>query len=76
MGPRVSWIALVFLVLMAPFPGAAHAQSQPDGQLTIAFDASIAPAFLDPAETQGLGISAHGDAPRIFSTACRKRKCR
>ena len=30
------------------------AQSQPDGQLTIAFDASIAPSFLDPAETPGI----------------------
>ena len=33
----------------------ARAQGPPDGQLTIAFDASIAPAFLDPAETAGLG---------------------
>jgi peptide/nickel transport system substrate-binding protein len=31
------------------------AQGQPDGQLTIAFDASIAPTFLDPAETPGIG---------------------
>jgi peptide/nickel transport system substrate-binding protein len=33
----------------------ATAQGQPDGQLTIAFDASIASSFLDPAETPGLG---------------------
>ncbi len=33
----------------------AAAQSQPDGQLTVAFDASIASSFLDPAETSGLG---------------------
>ena len=33
----------------------AGAQAQPDGQLTIAFDASIAPTFLDPAETPGIG---------------------
>ena len=31
------------------------AQGQPDGLLTIAFDASIAPTFLDPAETPGIG---------------------
>jgi len=30
-------------------------QGQPDGLLTIAFDASIAPTFLDPAETPGIG---------------------
>jgi len=35
--------------------GAAAAQSQPEGQLTVAFDASIAPTFLDPAETPGIG---------------------
>jgi peptide/nickel transport system substrate-binding protein len=33
----------------------AAAQGQPEGQLTIAFDASIAPTFLDPAETPGIG---------------------
>src|SRR5215510_12549368 len=32
----------------------AGAEVQPDGQLTVAFDASIAPSFLDPAETTGL----------------------
>ena len=32
----------------------ANAQAQPDGQLTVAFDASIAPSFLDPAQTSGL----------------------
>ena len=31
------------------------AAGQPDGQLTVAFDASIAPTFLDPAETPGIG---------------------
>jgi ABC-type transport system substrate-binding protein len=30
------------------------AQGPPDGQLTIAFDASIAPSFLDPAEMPGI----------------------
>src|SRR5437879_10587690 len=32
----------------------AVAQGRPEGQLTIAFDASIAPTFLDPAETSGI----------------------
>jgi peptide/nickel transport system substrate-binding protein len=33
----------------------ALAQSTPEGQLIIAFDSSIVPAFLDPAETPGGG---------------------
>ena len=41
-----------FLLVLA---GVAVAQGQPDGQLTVAFDASIASTFLDPAETSGLG---------------------
>ncbi len=41
------------LVLLAASPE-VRAQGQPDGQLTVAFDASIAPAFLDPAQTSGL----------------------
>ena len=32
----------------------AAAQSQPEGQLIIAFDTTIAPAYLDPAETSGI----------------------
>src|SRR5262245_43900335 len=55
MSGRSGWTALVSLVLLALAPGAALAQGPPDGQLTIAFDASIAPTFLDPAETAGLG---------------------
>jgi peptide/nickel transport system substrate-binding protein len=35
--------------------GTVSGQSQLDGQLTIAFDASIATSFLDPAETPGIG---------------------
>jgi peptide/nickel transport system substrate-binding protein len=43
-------------VLALGLPSAdVAAQGQPDGQLTIAFDASIAPTFLDPAETPGIG---------------------
>src|SRR5438046_4503461 len=35
--------------------GKVSAQGQPEGQLTIAFDGSIASSFLDPAETPGIG---------------------
>jgi peptide/nickel transport system substrate-binding protein len=55
MGSRIARIALVSLVLVALSFGTGHAQGQPDGQITIAFDASIASAFLDPADTAGLG---------------------
>jgi peptide/nickel transport system substrate-binding protein len=41
--------------ILAAWSGAAAAQGQPEGQLTVAFDASIAPTFLDPAETPGIG---------------------
>src|SRR5262245_52052740 len=49
-----SFIALVCFSLVAMLATPAGAQAQPDGQLTVAFDASIAPSFLDPAETSGL----------------------
>ena len=32
-----------------------RAQAQPPDQLTVAFDVSIAPSFLEPAETPGIG---------------------
>src|SRR5947207_1154688 len=43
----------IVLVLVLAIAGPVAAQT-PDGQLTIAFDASIAPTFLDPAETSGV----------------------
>src|SRR5213594_1024047 len=46
-------LAVFLLLAMLPASDVA-AQSSPDGQLTIAFDASIAPTFLDPAETSGI----------------------
>jgi peptide/nickel transport system substrate-binding protein len=46
-------LAAVWL-LAAPGPE-ARAQAPPEGQLAIAFDVSIAPSFLDPAETPGIG---------------------
>jgi peptide/nickel transport system substrate-binding protein len=45
-------LMLFFVLTMPGTEGGA--QSQPDDQLTIAFDASIAPTFLDPAETPGI----------------------
>ena len=47
--------ALVVLSYLAAASGQVAAQSQPDDQLTIAFDVSITPSFLDPAETPGIG---------------------
>jgi peptide/nickel transport system substrate-binding protein len=55
MGRRIAWTALVSLVLIALSSREVYAQGQPDGQITIAFDASIAASFLDPADTAGLG---------------------
>jgi peptide/nickel transport system substrate-binding protein len=48
-------IALGLCLLAATFAAEAGAQSQPDGQLTVAFDVSLAPSFMEPAETPGIG---------------------
>src|SRR5215831_1524911 len=55
MNKRIRVGALASIILIALSAREARAQGGPDGQLTIAFDASIAPTFLDPAETPGLG---------------------
>src|SRR6266849_4536854 len=55
MGRLSRRVLLVSIVVVATWCGAVGAQAQPDGQLTVAFDASIAPTFLDPAETPGIG---------------------
>ena len=47
--------ALLSFALTVMWAGTTQAQGAPDGQITVAFDASIAPAFMDPAETAGLG---------------------
>jgi peptide/nickel transport system substrate-binding protein len=47
-------LTLVLALVFAATPGELGAQAQPDGQLTIAFDASIAPSFLDPAQASGV----------------------
>jgi len=54
-GKALTLLVLVVAVAgMALGAGAVGAQTQPDGQLTIAFDASIANTFLDPAQTSGI----------------------
>ena len=52
---RVTRTILLGLLIVAASNGPVAAQGQPEGQLTVAFDASIAPTFLDPAETPGIG---------------------
>ena len=49
---RLVWLIVGIGVML----GGVHAtaQSQPEGQLIIAFDTTIAPAYLDPAETSGI----------------------
>src|ERR1700716_1310674 len=46
----------VFALALGLGRGEVTAQAQPDGQLTVAFDVSIALTFLDPAETPGIGV--------------------
>src|SRR5712692_8719998 len=50
----VTMLIVLVAVLVIRLAGPAAAQAPPDSQLTIAFDASIAPTFLDPAETSGV----------------------
>ena len=57
---RHAWVWLVVGALVALVGVAATAQNQPEGQLTIAFDTSIAPTYLDLAETTGIA------APFVF----------
>jgi peptide/nickel transport system substrate-binding protein len=47
---------LVATLAVGLWSGDVAAQAQPDGQLTVAFDVSIALTFLDPAETPGIGV--------------------
>ena len=52
---RLTLSIALFWIVLGMSSGQAGAQAQPDGQLTIAFDVSIAPTFLEPAETSGIG---------------------
>src|SRR5437660_10444145 len=54
MGRIVASIVFASFIALGLSRGQAAADP-PEGQLTIAFDASIAPTFLDPAETPGIG---------------------
>src|SRR5438552_18899379 len=49
-------IGLAFALALGLGSREVAAQAQPDGQLTVAFDVSIALTFLDPAETAGIGV--------------------
>jgi peptide/nickel transport system substrate-binding protein len=55
--------ALVLLSLLATVRAEVGAQSQPEGQLTIAFDVSIAASFFDTADTPGIAT------PFVFAYA-------
>jgi peptide/nickel transport system substrate-binding protein len=48
-------IAATFTLWFVLVAAALAAAQTPDGQLVIAFDVSIAPTFLEPAETPGIG---------------------
>jgi peptide/nickel transport system substrate-binding protein len=50
----IAGTAAAWPICLLGVPAAPVAQAQPDGQLTIAFDTSIAPTFLDPADTPGI----------------------
>src|SRR5262245_4305057 len=51
---RRALVSFLFLIVGLS-SGEVHGQGRPPDQLTIAFDASIATSFLDPAETPGIG---------------------
>ena len=48
-------VGIVLLCTTVLLGRESAAQTQPHDQITIAFDVSIAPTFLDPAETPGIG---------------------
>jgi hypothetical protein len=51
---RYGFIWLIVGMLLTGLGLDATAQRAPEGQLTIAFDTSIASTYLDPAETTGI----------------------
>jgi peptide/nickel transport system substrate-binding protein len=48
------WVWLILGITVALAGTELRAASKPEGQLSIAFDTTIAPAYLDPAETPGI----------------------
>jgi peptide/nickel transport system substrate-binding protein len=63
MGTHRLRIVLASVLLVSMSAGAALAHARPEGQLTIAFDVSIAPLFFDPADTPGIAT------PFVFAYA-------
>jgi len=55
MGRFTSAVVACCIALGVVLVGQARSQVPPPDQLTIAFDVSIAPTFLEPAETSGIG---------------------
>jgi peptide/nickel transport system substrate-binding protein len=55
MGRLTSTFVVGCVLVGIALVGEVRGQGQPGDQLTIAFDVSIAPTFLDPAETSGIG---------------------
>jgi peptide/nickel transport system substrate-binding protein len=55
MGRLVAAILLGSALVGVALAREVRAQAQPADQLTVAFDVSIAPSFLEPAETPGIG---------------------
>lgn len=51
---RHSLVAIIVAFASLVVPGASPVSAQTESQLTVAFDALIAAAFLDPAQTRGL----------------------
>jgi len=49
---RLVWLIVCVAVMLSGVHAAG--QTQPEGQLIIAFDTTIAPTYLDPAETSGI----------------------
>src|SRR5713101_4385221 len=49
---RLVWLIVCVAVMLSGVHAAG--QTQPEGQLFIAFDTTIAPTYLDPAETSGI----------------------
>jgi peptide/nickel transport system substrate-binding protein len=49
---RLVWLIVCVAVMLSGVHAAG--QTQPEGQLIVAFDTTIAPTYLDPAETSGI----------------------
>ena len=60
---RHAFVWLIVGAVVALVGQGARAEGQPEGHLTIAFDTTIAPAYLDPAQTTGIA------APFVFRYA-------